>query len=103
MYYEDIGYEIKNGEFFSRGVDYGRTPQVIKESKKYILIWVKGHRAWSGVGQTLYYPAKYHILTKIKKGRYSDEFATDRMSYTKQTRKAVTEAVMKKWEELNAK
>lgn len=97
-------YQVENGFVRTPGVCFGdgKPAKLVKESDKYLLIQVKGHRGWSGVGHTLYYPAKFTILTKVNKKECDTMGAGEgEFTYTKQTRHKVTKDALAKWEELN--
>ena len=96
--HKNISRIIKDGKehLDVSGVDFGSLPQILKETKEYILCRVKGFTGWCGRGSTKYYNPEFVVFEKVSKDRVVNTLGNS-FSYTRETRNKIYEEVLNKY------
>jgi hypothetical protein len=84
-----IRFKGKDGKIYIEvvGVDFGKIPYIIKETKKAILCLRPGYCGWCGIGQFKYYFSKFIIFEKLRKGLKN--YFGQSFEYNKQNKKEI--------------
>ena len=81
------GYMIDGDRLTVFGIDFGTIPIVLRKNEKKILIYIKGHKSWAGIGTSKYYSPEYAVVIK-KDGELEWPFKF-REEYNRKTKKEV--------------
>ena len=82
------------------GVDFGTRLEIVKESKKAVIVKRNGHKAWNGIGHQTYYPPSFITFKYTKAGKEITDLGKE-FEYSGRKKSARMEAFQKATDEFN--